>query len=65
MLSESEIGKKRLEWSEMSPLEILQSYEIKDDRVKAGILYLGCKWGIEPDLVRHRVHVSESTLTEC
>ena len=25
--------------------------EIKDDRVKAGILYLGCKWGIEPDLV--------------
>ncbi|MFI5450414.1 MAG: phytoene desaturase family protein [Candidatus Bathyarchaeia archaeon] len=51
MLSESEIGRKVLEWSEMSPLQILESYEIKDERVKAGILYLGCKWGIEPDLV--------------
>lgn len=51
MLSESEIGKKVLEWSEMSPLEILDSYEIKDERVKAAVLYLGCKWGVEPDLV--------------
>ncbi|MEM4408896.1 MAG: NAD(P)/FAD-dependent oxidoreductase, partial [Candidatus Caldarchaeum sp.] len=51
MLSQSEIGKKVLDWSEMSPLEILDSYEIKDERVKAALLYLGCKWGVEPDLV--------------
>ena len=50
MLSESEIGRKVLEWSESSPLEVLEGYEIKDDRVKAAILYLGCKWGVEPDL---------------
>ena len=51
MLNESEVGKKVMEWSEMSPLEILESYQIKDDRVKAALLYAGCKWGIEPDLV--------------
>jgi len=50
MLSESEVGKKVLEWSEKSPLEILEEYEIRDDRVRAALLYLGCKWGIEPDL---------------
>ena len=48
MLSETDIGRMVMEWSEMSPLEILESYEIKDDRVKAVILYLGCKWGIGP-----------------
>lgn len=51
MLTQSEIGKRVLEWSEMSPLEMLEQYEIKDDRVKGALLYLGCKWGIEPDLV--------------
>lgn len=51
LLSESEIGKKVLEWSEMSPLQILEQYEIRDERVKAALIYLGCKWGIEPDLV--------------
>lgn len=51
LLGESEIGKKVLEWSEMSPLQILEQYEIRDERVKAALIYLGCKWGIEPDLV--------------
>lgn len=51
LLSESEIGKKVLEWSEMSPLQIVDQYEIRDDRVRAALIYLGCKWGIEPDLV--------------
>jgi len=51
MLSQSEIGQKVLEWSEMSPLEMLERYEIKDERVRGALLYLGCKWGIEPDLI--------------
>ncbi|MDG6923995.1 MAG: NAD(P)/FAD-dependent oxidoreductase, partial [Nitrososphaerota archaeon] len=51
LLGESEVGKKVLEWSEMSPLQILEQYEIKDERVKAALIYLGCKWGIEPDLI--------------
>lgn len=51
LLSESEVGKKVLDWSEMSPLQIVEQYEIKDERVKAALIYLGCKWGIEPDLV--------------
>ena len=50
MLGESEVGRKVLEWSEKSPLDMLEDYGIRDDRVKAGLLYLGCKWGIEPDL---------------
>lgn len=50
LLSESEIGRRILEWSEMSPLDILESYEIRDERVNAALLYLGCKWGLEPDL---------------
>jgi phytoene dehydrogenase-like protein len=51
MLSQSDIGNKVLQWSEMSPLEMLEQYEIKDERLKAGLIYLGCKWGIEPDLI--------------
>ncbi len=50
MLSSSEIGQHVLEWSEQSPIEMLDHYEIRDDRVRAALLYLGCKWGIEPDL---------------
>ncbi|MGB6442195.1 MAG: NAD(P)/FAD-dependent oxidoreductase [Thermoplasmata archaeon] len=50
MLSSSEIGQHVLDWSEQSPLEMLDHYEIRDDRVRAALLYLGCKWGIEPDL---------------
>ena len=50
MLSSSEIGQHVLDWSEQSPIEMLDHYEIRDDRVRALLLYLGCKWGIEPDL---------------
>ena len=50
LLSSSEIGQNVLEWSEQSPLEMLDHYEIRDDRLRALLLYLGCKWGIEPDL---------------
>lgn len=51
MLAQSDIGNKVLKWSEMSPLEMLEEYEISDERVKAGLLYMGCKWGVEPDLI--------------
>ncbi|MFQ5986611.1 MAG: phytoene desaturase family protein [Thermoplasmata archaeon] len=51
MLSQSEVGNKVLEWSEMSPLEMLDEYGIEDRRVRAALLYLGCKWGVEPDLI--------------
>ena len=51
LLSESEVGKKVLDWSEMSPLQIVEQYGIKNEIVKGALIYLGCKWGIEPDLV--------------
>ncbi len=50
MLSETELGTRVLEWSEMSAQEVLESFEIKDERVKAAILYLGCMWGVDPSL---------------
>lgn len=50
MLSESEIGNRILQWSEMSPLEVLESFEIKDERLKGALLFLGCKWGVPPNL---------------
>jgi phytoene dehydrogenase-like protein len=49
-LSKSVEGKKVLEFSKESAIGVLESYSIKDDRVKAGILYLGCKWGVDPKL---------------
>ncbi|MHB8566375.1 MAG: phytoene desaturase family protein [Nitrososphaerales archaeon] len=49
-LKRSEEGRLALEFSEKSAIEILESYGIRDDRVNAGILYLGCKWGIDPKL---------------
>ncbi len=50
LLSSSEIGQHVLDWSEQSPIEMLDHYQLRDDRVRAALLYLGCKWGIEPDL---------------
>lgn len=50
ILRKSELGRKTLEFTSMSAIEILESYGIKDERVKAGILYLGCKWGVDPKL---------------
>lgn len=50
MLSETEVGNKVLQWSEMSPQEVLESFEIRDERVKAALLYIGCMWGVAPTL---------------
>ncbi|MGI0091076.1 MAG: phytoene desaturase family protein [Nitrososphaerales archaeon] len=50
MLRRTEIGRKVLELTGMSAIEIIESYGIRDDRVKAAILYLGCKWGVDPNL---------------
>ena len=50
MLKKSDLGKKTLALTEMNATEILESYEIKDERVKAAILYLGCKWGVDPKI---------------
>ncbi len=42
-------GKKMLELAEMSPLGVLEHYGFKDDLIKAALLYLGCRWGLEPN----------------
>jgi len=50
ILSRTDEGRKVLEFSKQSALEVLQSYGIRDERVNAGLLYLGCKWGVDPNL---------------
>ncbi len=48
MLNKSELGRKLLRITEMSPLEILEDYGIEDDTLKAGLIYPGCVWGPDP-----------------
>lgn len=49
LLNKTELGKRLAEISEMSPMEIVDSYGFEDPRVKAALLYLGTIWGIHPD----------------
>ena len=49
LLNRTELGKKVSEISEMSPMEILDSYGFEDPRVKGALLYLGTIWDIHPD----------------
>lgn len=48
MLSQSETGRKLNELSELSPLEIVERYELEDP-LKLAILFLACMWGIRYD----------------
>jgi phytoene dehydrogenase-like protein len=48
MLQETEVGKKLTRIIPMSPLEILDYYGIKNDTVRAALIYPGCVWGPDP-----------------
>ena len=48
MLQKTEVGKKLIQIKAMSPLEILDYYGIKNDTVKAALIYPGCVWGPDP-----------------
>jgi phytoene dehydrogenase-like protein len=50
MLGKTELGKKLLDLSEMSPKEIVEHYGFEDPRVKTALLYLGTTWGIHPEV---------------
>src|SRR3990172_940993 len=49
LLNKTDLGKRIVELSEMSPREIVDSYGFKDPRVKGALLHLGTMWGIHPD----------------
>ncbi|GBD02745.1 Phytoene desaturase (lycopene-forming) [bacterium HR19] len=44
-----ELGKKIAEISEMTPLEVLNSYDFQDPHVRAALLYITTMFGLEPD----------------
>ncbi len=44
-----ELGKKIAEISEMTPVEILDHYNIKDKRIRGALLYIISMFGLEPD----------------
>jgi phytoene dehydrogenase-like protein len=46
-LERTEVGRDMLEISEMSALEILESYPLRDS-IRATLLYMACQWGVEP-----------------
>lgn len=46
-LNRTEIGKKVLEISEKSPLEIIDE-NFKSEKLKALLLYITCMWGLDP-----------------
>jgi len=49
LLNQTDLGKRCVEISEMTPEEIIDSYGFKDPRVKAALMYLGAIWGLSPD----------------
>lgn len=42
-------GKMVSELSQMTPQQVIESYNIKHPLVKGSLLYLACKWGLKPD----------------
>lgn len=50
MLSTKDIGKKILDISEQSPLEIIEGCGFETELLKAGLLYLTTMWGIDPEV---------------
>jgi len=49
LLNRTELGRRVAEISEMSPMEIIDSYGFENPQVKAALLYLATVWGIHPD----------------
>lgn len=49
MLNGSELGRRLAHLSELSPLEILDEYQIKNPRLRAALLFLFVLWGAPPD----------------
>ncbi|SPD75446.1 hypothetical protein PITCH_A610004 [uncultured Desulfobacterium sp.] len=50
LLTEKEIGKKLLELSEKTPIEIIDECGFESDTLKAALLYLTSMWGINPNV---------------
>ena len=50
MYNESDIGKKVLEYSEKSPIEIIKDWGFENEHVNALLQYLACMWGLDPNL---------------
>jgi len=49
-LGKTDLGKKLLDISELTPRSIIEEYyKFEDPRVKAALLYLGVIWGIHPN----------------
>lgn len=49
LLGKTELGRKVLELSELSPLQIVDRYGFQDARVRAAILHLATMWGLQPE----------------
>lgn len=49
LLNRTELGRRVVEISEMTPKQIVDSYGFQDPRVKAAILHLATMWGIHPE----------------
>lgn len=49
MLGDTALGRKVLEISELSPLQIVDKYGFRDPRVRAAILHLATMWGLPPE----------------
>lgn len=46
-LQRTEVGRDMLEISEMSAMELISSYELRDS-IQATLLYSACQWGLSP-----------------
>ncbi|MGA2368990.1 MAG: NAD(P)/FAD-dependent oxidoreductase [Dehalococcoidia bacterium] len=49
LFSETETGRRLLEYAEKTPLEIMDEWGFTDEHVKTAILHLICMWGLDPD----------------
>lgn len=49
MLSQTEVGKKILEVSELTPYDIMKTWGFETPQLNALMLYLVCMWGLDPD----------------
>jgi phytoene dehydrogenase-like protein len=50
MYLESDVGKKVLEYSEKTPVEIINDWGFENEYLKAALQYLACMWGLDPNL---------------
>jgi len=49
-LSKSDVGRRLSELSELSPIDIIESYGFESEEVKTALLFLACMWGIPYDV---------------